>query len=311
LFDGPDRAYQSCKGVVTQCGSSKSRARSSARKFCLRVEKKEKEMLSKILRGAVLATFAVGATVAQADPFGGTPVGTPPGTPGTLKGTAYSNASMNVDVTTPPWGGGAGQFQGYFDPDGATGTSDFFRFFCLELTQSFSFGSVYNYTRYEGVRTINSSTDRPVDTQNNKELTYLYDLFYPSKSTGNFSAGPSSVFGNFTSTKDSVAMQLAIWNIWYDTDFTLNGGNFHWGTSQLSAEGIRANEMLGEVKAALEKSSKLSGEWTLYHFVNDANQNFLSATYASGDPPNRIPLPGTLALFGIGLAGLGLARRKS
>ena len=26
-------------------------------------------MLSKILRGAVLATFAVGATVAQADPF--------------------------------------------------------------------------------------------------------------------------------------------------------------------------------------------------------------------------------------------------
>ncbi len=27
-------------------------------------------MLSKILRGAVLATFAVGATVAQADPFG-------------------------------------------------------------------------------------------------------------------------------------------------------------------------------------------------------------------------------------------------
>ena len=29
-------------------------------------------MLSKILRGAVLATFAVGATVAQADPFDGT-----------------------------------------------------------------------------------------------------------------------------------------------------------------------------------------------------------------------------------------------
>ena len=26
-------------------------------------------MLSKILRGAILATFAVGATVAQADPF--------------------------------------------------------------------------------------------------------------------------------------------------------------------------------------------------------------------------------------------------
>jgi hypothetical protein len=270
-------------------------------------EDKEKEVLNKILRGAILATFAVGATVAQADPFANPEVSP---TAGTLNGTGYSNSSATVNVTTPTWNGAAGQFEGTFNPDGTSNTDDFFRFFCIELGQYFQFNRSYEYARYKGVRNI-SDAARPVDATNNKELSYLFDLFYPNKSTGNFQ-GPNNQYGKFASTTDSAAMQLAIWNIWYDTDFTLSSGTFHRvGTDDTVV--IRANEMLRDVDTALKDAAfELSGEWTLFHFINDRHQNFLSATYALPDqPPGRIPLPGTLALFGIGLAGLGLARRKS
>ena len=60
------------KGQVTQCGSSKIPCQVVRPKVLFTVREKGANMLSKILRGAVLATFAVGATVAQADPFGGT-----------------------------------------------------------------------------------------------------------------------------------------------------------------------------------------------------------------------------------------------
>ena len=260
-------------------------------------ENKEKKVLSKILRGAVLATFAVGATVAQADPFAD-PLASPKA--GTLIGTGYSDGSVSVNVGTPSYNGSAGQFQGTFNPDGSANTDDFFRFFCIQLTEYFSFNNSYTYQRYTGVS----------DAADSKALTYLFDLYYPNRSAGNFLGGKA--FGDFPDAKTSGAMQLAIWNIIYDTDFTLNDGTFKAFTGTNADALNLANTMLGGVKTAIDTNASLSGGWTLYRFVNEGSpghQDFLSVTYASGD--RQLPLPGTLALFGIGLAGLGLARRKS
>jgi hypothetical protein len=286
-----------CKGQVTQRGNSNLRAKSPGPKVLQTIRKtRRKKMLSKILRGAVLATIAVGATVAQANPFAEPATSSKSGT---LIGTGYSNGWVSVNVGNPAYNGQGGQFQGTFNPDGNSGpnaTDDFFRFFCVQLGEYYSFNNTYTYTRVlQG------------DSADNTALKYLYDQNYPNKSMGNFLGG--SPYGSFANATTSGAMQLAIWNIIYDTDWTLNSGTFQ---ATDSAAKSAANTMLTNVKAAIDSNALLSGEWTLYRFENVGNpghQDFLSATYASGD--RFLPLPGTLALFGIGLAGLGLARRKS
>ena len=56
-------------------------------------------------------------------------------------------------------------------------------------------------------------------------------------------------------------------------------------------------------------------DWTFYRFDSNCNagQPGLPRVRRDRQPTvgDPFPLPGTLALFGIGLAGLGLARRKS
>jgi hypothetical protein len=54
-----------------------------------------------------------------------------------------------------------------------------------------------------------------------------------------------------------------------------------------------------------------SSNWEFYRYSNASQQDYVAGQYGQRDRDRDIPLPGTLALFGIGLAGLGLARRKS
>jgi hypothetical protein len=270
-------------------------------KVLFTVREKGEKMLSKILRVAVLATFAVGATGAHADPFDGS-------ADGMLKWDGYTNNYLTVTTNRGTFH--SGQFKGYFDPGSATAPNtyepdDFFRFFCIDLAQGVGEGL---YTRSEGV----------ANGADSAQLTRLYDLYYPPIPHPNpgvhyFPSAPTT-FGVFGSTLESAAMQLAVWEIWYgnDLDLTQNGADgFYWtgaggcGSDPNTVCG-RAQQMLNGVATA---NGDLSGTWRLYQFESGRFQNYLSATYtrSSGD----VPLPGTLALFGIGLAGLGLARRKS
>jgi hypothetical protein len=277
-------------------------------------------MLSKILRGAVLATFAVGATVAQADPFWNAPATEV----GTLKFDGAANGYRSVNVTNYGPNGSGGEFKGSFSPTNEIGPSvtasdDFFRFFCIQLSQVA--GGTQAYTRYQ----FGASDDpeRLTDTTTRaNQLSWLFDKYYPNKSSGNFLS--NSPFGDFSTgtpaypdaTDASAAMQLAIWEIMFESrgSLDLNGGTFTADTgTNVNALGIANSSTITATSGMLAYVSAHSGAakgWTFYRFNSTDAQDFLSATYASGDE-NRVPLPGTLALFGIGLAGLGLARRKS
>lgn len=115
-------------------------------------------------------------------------------------------------------------------------------------------------------------------------------------------------------------MQLSVWEIMFETSgsLSLGTGSFQAYGGTDGGAGTDAAAMLDFVSSQVGSA----GGWRFYQFADDefdsngrkigGHQNYISATYderirQQGDP---LPLPGTLALLGAGLAGLGFARRK-
>ena len=191
-------------------------------------------------------------------------------------------------VSVTGYSGQGGQFAGYW---GSMDADAFFRFFCVELQQHAAAGPLpYTSQVYAGA--------------NLDDIRKLYDVAYPNAAAGDYWNDGQTNFGVFGSGVLAAGFQVALWEIFIDKKggLSLTGGDFSWTGS---ATGVKA-----EADRLLALVAGYTGtgfqDWTVYHFISGSNQNYLTATRGA-----NVPEPGSLALFGLGLAGLALRRRRS
>jgi hypothetical protein len=202
-------------------------------------------------------------------------------------GNSWSN-KVTVDVVNESVAAGGFIGSVTFAPGGEQGfggTFSNFVSYCVELTQSFYLPSGnmsgYNvlaasdYTEWN-----NAHGNGRTAAATGQRLGQL--LSYAASS------------GIVQTAAQSTSLQLAIWNVIYDTDNTVNGGLFQEKSG--ASYDAYANQLLAD-------SASWSGMLDVYVLQNDQKQDFVLT--------RNVPEPASLALVMLGLGAVGAARRRA
>jgi len=211
-------------------------------------------------------------------------------------GWAHGNGN-NVSVTTPGYTGAAGAFN--VNVSGFAGNvNGAFEAYCVDLFQHISLNGTY--ASYDVVAAASEFSAAKVAALG-KLISYVYG--------GNLFASVDAVYKDDLST----AVQLAIWDIVYDTDYTLGssadasgGGSFHENSStayrNTNAHFIGANALLAAAQAATGGAN-----YELFVLKSATQQDQMIWRRSTVPEPASL----ALALLALGAAGMASRRRRT
>jgi galactose mutarotase-like enzyme len=159
--------------------------------------------------------------------------------------------------------------------------------YCIELEESFSFSStaMTGYSLVDGASYFAArrlaNPLRPDGAQVAERLGRLFTWVQADATRVDTAA-------------ESTALQLAVWNIVYDADWSLFNAAGRYSDS--SSHAVLANIMMAN-------AAFTPNQMQVYALTRSGRQDFLVTTL-------RVPSPGTLALVGLGLAAAALALRR-